>query len=745
MRNIIHILLLATVIAAPAFLQAQKCDSVGRKKVAVVLSGGGAKGVAHIGALRVIEEAGIPIDMIVGVSMGSIIGGLYSIGYTPDQLDSMVMKQNWELLLSDRAERRYQPFFQKEANAKYMLSLPFDKKIEGFGGLIKGSNLEMLFNDLMVGYHDTVNFRNFRIPFTCVASNIVDGREVVFQDGILPVAMRASMAIPGVFTPVYLDGKVLVDGGVLNNFPTNIAMEMGADVIIGVDVQSTLRSQEELVGAGAVLAQIAELVMQQRIYRRNVGLTNIHIKVDVDGFSAASFNQPALDSLIRRGYEAAVSRWDELADLKRKIGVDESFRRECHEPYLPLSERGNFHVYNISFDRLQPKQEKWVMRKSRIKQNSDMSIAAIKRSMLILNATSSYSNIYYSLKDTLDGYNLRFHMNETKDNSINLGMNFESEEIASVLLNGTFRLGRKLPMETSITGRFGRRIMAHAEYSFFPTPLNSLSLGYTFNHNDININRNGRRYFNTTYNHHLAKLSFNDMNFLRQNLRFSFGMKYEHFIFRNVLRNFNHDGEPLELEDGGFISYFGRFDFENLDHHPYFALKGTVFSASYELYSDNFFQYKGHAPFSALSFSWMTAIPLSKRFSLIPGIYGRVMSGEDIPFQYLNMIGGKHFGRYFPQQMPFDGIGYMEAAPHIFMAAKLQARQRIAKRHFVSASLNYGLTNNGFSTLLSQGDHYFGASIDYGLNIRILPITASLSWSNVTNSPVFYIQAGYMF
>ena len=206
-----------------------------RKKVGLVLSGGGAKGMAHIGALKVIEEAGIPIDYVVGTSMGSIIGGLYSIGYTPEQMDSMVRKQDWAFLLSDKIPRSEMNLMERESDEKYVISVPFSKSSikEVAGGVIKGQNIANLFSELTLGYHNKIDFNKLPTPFACVSEDLVTGEEYVFHKGVLATAMRASMAIPGVFTPVRLDSMVLIDGGVTNNYPVNIARQMGADVIIG--------------------------------------------------------------------------------------------------------------------------------------------------------------------------------------------------------------------------------------------------------------------------------------------------------------------------------------------------------------------------------------------------------------------------------------------------------------------------------------------------------------------------------
>lgn len=253
-----------------------------RKKVGVVLSGGGAKGVAHIKALKVIEEAGIPIDYIVGTSMGSIVGGLYAIGYTPEQLDSMVRKQDWTFLLSDRIKRSAMSLTERERSAKYIVSLPFTKnpKAAMSGGIIKGQNLANLFSDLTMGYHDSINFNKLPIPFACVSANVVNGDQIIFHDGVLSTAMRASMAIPGVFTPVRKDSMVLVDGGIVNNYPADVAKAMGADIIIGVDVQNALKSADKLNSAPDILGQIVDLTCQTN-HEKNVELTDTYIRSDI--------------------------------------------------------------------------------------------------------------------------------------------------------------------------------------------------------------------------------------------------------------------------------------------------------------------------------------------------------------------------------------------------------------------------------------------------------------------------------
>ncbi len=718
-----------------------------RPRVAVVLSGGGAKGVAHIGALKVIEQAGIPIDIVVGTSMGAIVGGLYSIGYTPAQLDSLVLAQDWGMLLSDRTPRNNQPFTTKEQGDRYQVTYNFGRQMRGVRGMIRGANLEMLFNDLTAGYHDQTDFSTLPVQFACVAADIVTGDTVVLRDGVLASAMRASMAIPGVFTPVYTEDRVLVDGGILNNFPVDVAVGMGADIVIGVDVQSPLGSKERLMAAPDILAQIVEMSMQRGDYHNNVARSDVYIKVDVEGYSAGSFNTIALDTLIRRGEKSARRQMEPLLSLSEKTRSDAGTRGG----YTPLSARGKFKLYDVTFDNLGERQSRWVMRRCRIGLDGETDVKQLNRCVSVLSAATAQSGIYYSLRDTLDGYGLHFSMGETRGNSISAGVSFDTEEIASVVVNGSLRLGKRHNQSASLTARFGKRINIRGEYSLLTSPLSGFRWSYGWTRNNMTINKNGRRETNPLFNEHRAQMSYVNMSFLRQNFRMELGLAYEEFHYLSWLTNYSEelpsvtgDGYTIPLDREHFISYFARLDYENLDSR-YFTRRGSAVSIAYDIYTDNFVQYKDLSPFWALSVSWMTAIPLSSRVSLIPSLYGRLLWGTTIPFPKMNMVGGQVFGRYMPQQLPFDGISYVESAPNLFVAARLELREQIFRRNYLTASANYGVAGNYFFDMPVDKRTYFGLSAGWGYDLRNFPIAVSLGWSNITRRVSLYLQAGYSF
>ena len=711
-----------------------------RKKVGVVLSGGGAKGTAHIGALKVIEEAGIPIDYIAGTSMGAIIGGLYSIGYTTEQLDSMVRKQDWTFLLSDRVKRSTMSLNERDKSERYALSFPFTKnpKDAVAGGIIKGQNLANLFSDLTVGYHDSVDFNKLPIPFACVSQDIVDGNQVVFRNGVLATAMRASMAIPGVFTPVRLDSMILIDGGMVNNYPADVAKAMGADIIIGVDVQSKLRGIDKLNSAPDVLMQIVDLTMKKD-QQQKFDLTDTHIKVNVEGYSSASFSPTAIDTLIKRGEEAARMQWDSLLALKKKIGIADDYVPKQHGPYTPLSGASTIFIKDITFSDVELNDEKWLMAKCKLKEDSEISLSQIEQALYILRGSLSYSNASYNLQEVPGGYNLHFLLEKKYERKINVGLRFDSEEIASLLLNATAQLKTRIPSKVSVTGRLGKRYMANVDFTLEPVQQRNINFGYTFQYNDINIYNHGDRAYNVTYKYHAGEIGFSDVWY--KNLRFGFGARIEYFKYKDFL--FKKPEFTIDVKSEHFISYYAQLTY-NTFNKGYFPSKGNNFEASYSIYTDNFAKYNGHAPFSALKASWQGVIRMTNRFSLIPALYGRVLIGQEVPYAYENALGGEVFGRYLPQQLPFAGIYNIELTDNSIAVAGLKLRQRLGSNHYLTLTGNYAMMDDNFFKLL-KGKQIFGCSIGYGIDSVFGPLEASLGYSNQSKDVGFYINLGFSF
>ncbi len=711
-----------------------------RKKVGIVLSGGGAKGMAHIGALKVIEKVGIPIDYVVGTSMGSIIGGLYSIGYTPEQMDSMVRLQNWTFLLSDKIPRSEQNLAEREASEKYAFSFPFGKKTQAqaTGGLIKGQNLANLFNELTVGYHDSIDFNKLPIPFACVSENIVDGSEVNFHNGVLATAMRASMAIPGVFTPVRLDSMVLVDGGVVNNYPVNVVRAMGADIVIGIDVQSDLKPAAELGSAGSILGQLINL-MGLELYKKNLKDTDTYIKVNVEGYSAASFTPSAIDTLICRGEEAALAQESSLARLKQELGLDSAYTPRPLPSY-PYSSNRKVYVKEISFDGLDEKDKRWLLRRCDLKENTEISIRRIEEATAILCSNLEYSNAIYQLPEAAGGgYNLHFLLSKKYENKLNVGIRFDSEETASLLINATSNFRRKVPTSLSLTGRLGKRYAARISYGFDPAPLKKIGLSYMFQYNDINFYHRGEKSHNSTFRYHQGEFSYSDVWY--KNIRFAIGLRYELYDYDKFLYQEGNHGFDIGKEH--FFSYFAQMHYETFNN-GYFPTKGISARASYSLYTDNFTGYDGHAPFSAIKGYCQGVLPVTRRFSVLPAVYGRFLIGKNIPYSKMNTMGGDVPERYLQQQLPFVGINNVELKRNALLIGSLKFRQRMGSVHYLTLTGNYALNADKLRFLLEQ-DTQFGCGIGYGLDSMFGPLEASLNYTNRADKVSMYVNLGFKF
>lgn len=713
-----------------------------RPKVGVVLSGGGAKGMAHIGALKVLEEAGVPVDYVVGTSMGSIIGGMYAIGYSPWQMDSIVRRQDWGVLLSDRVPRSEQNLLEREASERYVLSVPLrgkGSKPEMFGGLIKGLNLANLFSELTVGYHDSISFNSLPIPFACVSEDVVTGNEVDFHSGILAHAMRASMAIPGVFAPVRMGQKVLIDGGVTNNYPVNVARQMGADIVIGIDVQSELKPADELNSTGSILAQLVNL-MGQDMYEMNIDQTDVYIKVNVDGFSSASFNRKDIDTLIVRGEQAAMLKRDTLRVLALKLTDGEGVTAAERVEY-PYTEDRRVNIRHITFEGLDEDDKRWTLKRCGLKEDSEIELRQIERASAVLCANLGYASATYSLPQVgIDTYDLRFALEKRVENKVNVGIRFDSEEIAALLINAQKHFDTKVPSTAYATVRLGKRYAANLRYAWELAPLKSLSLSYLWQYNDIDLYSQGSHTHNSTFRYHQAEVAFSDVWY--RNLRFNVGTRYELYDYDKFFQA-DEDATRIDVNREHFFSYFLQTQFQTMDR-SYFPSRGVSLKGSFTMYTDDFIHYADHSPFYSVKMLCTGVVPVTHRFSILPALYGRVLIGKDIPYSKYNAIGGETAERFLPQQLPFTGINNVQLTDNALLVGQLKLRQRMGSIHYLTLTQNYALSTHKLSDL-PHGDTMYGFGIGYGMNSMFGPLEGSINYANHADKVSLYINLGYYF
>lgn len=731
---------LMTALLVGQVAMAQPEQAAPRKKVAVVLSGGGAKGVGHVGALKVIERAGVPIDIITGTSMGSIVGGLYAIGYHADALDSIVRHQDWNALILDREDLSRQSIEERQRQNSYIIStgLSFskDRRLKG-GGIIRGKNLHSLFERLVAGYSDSIDFNTLPIPFACVATNLVDFTEYDFHSGYLAQAMRASMAIPAVFTPVRIDSMVLVDGGMRNNYPADLARQMGADIIIGISVTDNPIPADELDKPSNILMQILDINTKNK-YQENLAITDVMIKVDTKGYTAASFTSQALDTLLRRGEEAAMAHWDELAQVRQRLGLSQAAVNVAsgsrHNPAFPA-------ITNVEFTNIGSFDEKYIRSKFHLHQGDTIDTRRIEQMLTAMRSVLFYQDPTYHLTKTDGGMKAIVNAGPKKTTQLNLGVRFDTEEMVALQVNGNFPLRKSVLPDVDLTLRLGMRIMARLDLTFYPGRLLRPTLSYAFHRDEINIYEQGDKDYNFTYNQHAVELSL--LNFNVRNFNVVAGLRWDNYHFPHVLRGEQTHHTIGDLSNGHYYSYYARVNYNSEDNW-YFPSRGAKLNAQFAYYTDNFAHLNDQPGLSDVSVMWRMSMPFSHRFTLQPMLYGRLLFGEERPAILSNLIGGEWFGHRVFQQQPFAGVNYLEHVDPFFVAMQLQAQQRFGRNHYFLLRAAVGQQAMEIGELLDSRT-LLGGSFSYYYDAVFGPLGASVGYSNKTKQPYFYINLGYVF
>ncbi len=325
-------------------------ESRERPTVALVLSGGAALGFAHTGVLKVLEEVGMPIDMVVGTSMGAIIGGFYAAGYSPQDIGTIAAEIDWPVMFTDSIARHYYLYRARTVSERYFLEAGFDRDgIHLGGGLIAGQNITSFFERLTLKVPDNTDFDALAVPFRAVAADVISGEEVVFASGSLSDAMRASMTIPGLLAPYRVGDRFLVDGGVVNNLPVDVAREMGADIVIAVEVGEPLPTAVAQLSRSpfASIDQSTKILVEANM-RPQRELADLLITPDLSPFTRAGFSDAP--GIMERGEEAARGVLPELQQLVDRIAAERELPRRAPAPGSYATELAYPHISRLRIE-----------------------------------------------------------------------------------------------------------------------------------------------------------------------------------------------------------------------------------------------------------------------------------------------------------------------------------------------------------------------------------------------------------
>lgn len=406
-----------------------------RPKIGLALSGGGAKGLAHIGILKAIDSAGLKIDFVTGTSMGSIVGGLYALGYSSDSIEKMARSLEWDVLLTNRTSLRAMIMEEKEEYGKYALELQLtDKGFKLPTGVLEGEEMWLKLQEMFAPAYNITDFNRMPVPFRCIATEVSTGNPVVLDHGNLVSSIRASMAIPSVFTAVDIDGCTLVDGGVVRNFPVQDVRDMGADFVIGSSVSSGLLPQEKLTDAASILMQVIFLPDGLQ-HQEQANRCDIYIEHPVDDFSAGSFGRAAdiIDLGIEQGRQI-YPRLKHLADSFNTIyGAPDLHRRR-------LPEADSVFISDFEVRGLKRTDESYFTKMMGFQPGQYYDVTQLSRRVRNVFGTRYYNRVLYSLEPLADGSaKVIFDVDENALTQAKLGLHYNSFSSISLLTNLTTR------------------------------------------------------------------------------------------------------------------------------------------------------------------------------------------------------------------------------------------------------------------------------------------------------------------
>lgn len=732
-RNIKFLLNLLLVFLISSLVHAQQNGE--RPKIGVVLSGGGAKGFAHVGALKVLVEAGVPIDYVGGTSMGGIMGGLFAIGYHPDSLENIVLSQNWEELLAGKLSRRDLSMPEKEEDGKYFFTLPFrDKKIKLPSGLVAGQSVYNLISYYASPSYGITDFTQLEIPFLCVAADIVSGEYVVLDRGYLPDAMRATMAIPTVFTPIEVDGKLLVDGGLVNNFPVEEVRKMGADIIIGVDVSDPLKTKDELNSLVKILDQSTSF-LRRPLHDEGVANTDIFIRPELKGYGASSFGDA--DTLIIRGERAARKMLPQIMAMLDSVNKLYPSVPEYQLKAQPLDSILINEIIIEGIDKFSPN---FVRSALQLDVAQYHSLKKVFHALNRLNGTLNFDWVRYRFEELeRGGYRFVISLKEKEGGEIKIGLNYDTDFKASFLLNMTFRnvllSNGRLLFDLALGDNNAFRANYLYDRGWKPGfGLELLAYNFKAFVYDGESKIGSFDFSNATFNL-FTQSNLADFSVLGGGLQFEFSsLSPDVFIF---------DIEAIKEYNTNLVVFW---DMDNLDRKVY-PKSGFRLSSEFKIVMDIEDSLNNRVdPLAVLSAQYKLAIPLHPKLTLIPSAYfgGYISRPEvDLP-QYGFFMGGLR-ETSMKTIYPFVGLEFMQVSNYTGIIGRVDLQYEFYKNFYLVPKWNIGFSSEGLEGIFTENRPINGYGLTLGFSTILGPIELTVMSSDYTNKVLAYFNLGYTF
>ena len=787
MKRLFKVLCLISILSISVSAYSQDTTSVKRPKVGLVLSGGGAKGAAHIGVLKYIEEAGIPIDYIAGTSMGSIVGGMYALGYSADEILDIISAVDWDRLISNNVERRKISYTNKVESCSQLVTIPFsvgtdqeELQKRSFKnslptGIVSGDNLINLFNSLSVGYSDPVDFNDLPTPFLCIATNVINGEADVLDKGVFSKSLRASMAIPVLFDPVKIDETLYADGGLVNNFPAEQCRAMGADFVIGVSMSPGLETDPDKLSS--IFSQVKQLkeIITDKEFENYHKLCDIFISPDLKGVGMLSFDAESVARVTGSGYEAAAMHEADFQALKDKLGVGETRDREVKKAVNILQDK--VLISSIEMNGVEKDIEKWMRRRCTVKAGEQVCKEDIDMSVAFYYGTGNYDSITYTLHEdpaAENAYILRFKFVENPPHDLGIGFRFDSQDMLSVMLHAGINSNRMSGFKTDISTKLGSNQWVNANFSYGHMLYPRINLSYNFRNSELDAYDMDELVMNMKFLQHKFRL-YLSQNYSRT-FSIGFGLESEILTPRKVMY-LNHEALNADFQRLNTLGSFAYLHYDNLNKSS-FATRGISGKVNFT-WKDMMFDSNGTdgLGYGSVVFGVEGYVPVVEdRLVLIPQVYGSFLFGKGatnglssgwnpvfngpVPAypSMNNVIGGAEMGRYIDQQLPFIGVNKISLAFNNIAIARADIRTRIFRNHYLTAIFNYARSSVDMQNFFKERDelqwsdlydynasNWWGAGVRYSIDTKLGPLNFDVSSSNISKKVNLYFSLGYYF
>lgn len=714
-----------------SILFSQEGNTKHAPKVGLVLSGGGAKGFAHIGVLKVIEESGLQLDYIGGTSMGAVVGGLFASGYTASEIDSIIKNIDFPTFLQDKYLRKQFSFFEKNFGEKSLLTFPIHKnKIQLPRAIATGQNVYNGLSSLFQHVNHVSDFGKLKIPFFCVATELETGKSKVFDAGYLPAAVRASASLPTLLDPMEVEGIAYIDGGIAENFPVEEMRKKGVDIIIGVNVQGKLEEKENINSVLDVLNQIVNYQMYGRDEEK-LKIVNLHIEPKVKEFGVTSFGK--VDKIVDLG-EAAARGFE---DAFLKIANQQKSRIQSEK----VSSK-RIKVSKISMNALTYYSRAYILGKLKVQEGDSISYKELNYKLGGLTSSKDFNLIEYKFEKTpSDDYELNLEISENKISSfLRFGLHFDPLYKSSFLINYTKKHLFQKNDILSTDFVFGDNIRANLNYFVDNGYYTSYGFSSRFHKFDTQIRYNVGGVSEIEKNY----LDITNFGYIQSvfNKTAAIGLGLEHKfleLYTNALGE-----KTFFFEKSNYLSTVCFLKLDTYDNKD-LPKTGFLVDGEFKWYMNSSNSMNEFSQFSQVKIRLATAQTIFKKITAHLITEGGATIGENKTGQFKYALGG-YGENLINNHFPFYGYKFESLENDSYLKGSLELRYEYRKKHSLGLIGNFARTDLD----IYNGGQIFqdiksGYAVKYVYNSILGPVSVVNSWSPDSNTNIWYFSLGFWF